>query len=99
MPMAGKNTAWIWHAMDASPEEANEGEIILEQFAIRFKTPEIATEFQTAFDAGVAAAGTKPVPTPSAGPAVTATPPAAPITPPKDASTPNKPADKPTGKY
>ena len=24
-PMAGKNTAWIWQAMDASPEEANEG--------------------------------------------------------------------------
>ena len=28
-PMAGKDTAWIWHAMDASPEEINEGTLTI----------------------------------------------------------------------
>jgi hypothetical protein len=60
--MAGKDTAWIWHAMDTSPEEGHEDEIILEQFAIRFKTAEQAKDFEKIFLEGVGANTSKSAP-------------------------------------
>jgi Ran-binding protein 1 len=42
---AGSDTSWVWAAQDFS-----EGELTLETFAIRFKTPEIAEEFKAKYD-------------------------------------------------
>ncbi|CAH1780692.1 unnamed protein product [Owenia fusiformis] len=45
--MPKNDKSWIWHAVDFS-----EGESVLEQFCIRFKTPELANEFKAAFEKG-----------------------------------------------
>eukprot|EP00475_Leptophrys_vorax_P025867 TRINITY_DN3620_c0_g1_i1.p1 TRINITY_DN3620_c0_g1~~TRINITY_DN3620_c0_g1_i1.p1 ORF type:complete len:187 (+),score=74.04 TRINITY_DN3620_c0_g1_i1:152-712(+) len=42
---AGSDTSWVWAAQDFS-----EGELALETFAIRFKTPEIAEEFKAKYE-------------------------------------------------
>jgi len=44
-PNAGSEKCWVWTAQDFS-----DGELQVEQFALKFGTPELATKFQTAFE-------------------------------------------------
>ena len=44
VPTNGSDKSWTWAAMDYADEEAK-----VEKFAIRFKTVELAKEFETAF--------------------------------------------------
>ncbi|XP_071799083.1 uncharacterized protein [Asterias amurensis] len=45
-PMAGSTKSWVWMAMDAP-----EGEVHIEQLAVRFKTEELAQQFKEAVEA------------------------------------------------
>lgn len=61
-PTNGSDKSWTWAAMDFADEEAK-----LEKFAIRFKTAELAKEFETAFYSfreGSTGTSVEPVPEP-----------------------------------
>ena len=52
-PFPGSKKAWMWCAYDFADEDTKSGtEQIPEKLAIRFKTPEIALEFKSAFESG-----------------------------------------------
>ena len=61
--MPGKDTAWIWTAMDGS-DETTDGTPVMEKFAIRFKLPETAAEFAKVFNREKGGQDKLPEPTP-----------------------------------